>query len=106
MDKKDILNFIKNCVTQRKILWTYHVNMRLKERFISREDIISSVNSYEIIEEYPDDRYLPGYLVYAQKNTTIVHILFGVDLKNDFVVIITTYKPTTEKWDKELKKRL
>ena len=59
----DPLEFIRRCVTQRKILWTYHVNMRLKGRFISRHDLLTSSPDYEIIEEYPDDKYLPSYLV-------------------------------------------
>ena len=48
---KDPLSFIKRCVKLKKIKWTYHVNMRMKGRFISREDIINSLEQYEIIEE-------------------------------------------------------
>lgn len=103
---KDILNFIKDCIIKRRILWTYHINMRLKERFINREEILNSIDSYEIIEEYPDDKFLPSYLVYAKIKPTVVHILFGVDSENDFITIITAYKPTKEKWNNELKKRL
>ncbi len=53
------LEFIRQCVKQQRVLWTYHINMRLKERSISRKAIIESVISYEIIEEYPDDKYFP-----------------------------------------------
>ncbi len=48
------LEFIRKCVRERKIRWTYHVNMRLKDRFIPREFIIDFVDSYEIIEEFPE----------------------------------------------------
>lgn len=54
------LSFIKGCVETRKIRWTYHVNMRMKDRFISREFIVDSTENYEIIEEYPEDKYLPS----------------------------------------------
>ena len=47
------LEFIRRCITQRKIHWTYHVNMRLKGRFIPREAIVGSIENFEIIEEYP-----------------------------------------------------
>jgi hypothetical protein len=40
--------------------------MRLKGRFIPREAILASTESYEIIEEYPKDKYLPSCLVYAE----------------------------------------
>ena len=53
----DILEFIKSCIKRRKIYWTYHVNVRLKGRSISRELVLASVDSYEIIEEYPEDKY-------------------------------------------------
>jgi len=49
----DPLEFIKTRVKERKIKWTYHVNMRMKDRFISREFIINSADSFQVIEEYP-----------------------------------------------------
>jgi len=53
------LVFIKRCVTERKIYWTYHINMRLKRRYIPRHAIVASIEHYEIIEVYPDDKYFP-----------------------------------------------
>ena len=38
------------------MLWTYHVNLRLGERFIARETIIEAAESYEIIETYLADK--------------------------------------------------
>jgi len=45
------------------VFWTYHVNMRLDRRHISRDEILAAVDSYQLVEEYPDDKYLPSYLV-------------------------------------------
>ncbi len=39
--------------------------MRLQGRFISRQHILDAVDTYEVIESYPEDKYLPSYLVYA-----------------------------------------
>jgi hypothetical protein len=50
----DPLEFIQRCVAERKILWTYHVNMRLTGRFISRKAIVESCLCYEVIEQYPE----------------------------------------------------
>jgi hypothetical protein len=50
------LEFIKRCVRERKILWTYHVNMRLERRHITRNEILDAVDSYEIVEAYLDDK--------------------------------------------------
>ena len=102
---KEPLKFIKRCVVGGKLLWTYHVNMRMDNRHISRQTIIESVESYEIIEEYPDDKYLPSYLVYALHEKAVVHILFGVDVYNENVRIITAYHPAKEQWNGDLKRR-
>jgi hypothetical protein len=79
--------------------------MRLKGRFISREAILSSVDTYEIIEEYPKDKYLPSYLIFAEYKGQIFHIQIATDLDNERVIIVTTYKPTHDKWEKDFKTR-
>lgn len=105
MDNTEALEFIKLCVRQRRILWTYHSNMRMRNRFIPRSYIISSVNRYEIIEEYPEDKYLPSYLVYSVFGNRIIHILFAVDFINKYSIIVTAYEPTLEKWMPDYKTR-
>ena len=102
---KNPLEFIKSCISRRSILWTYHVNMRLKERFIPREAVLFSIDTYEIIESYPDDKYLPSFLMWAQYGKDIIHIHIATDFKNEMVRIITAYKPTLEKWAKGFKQR-
>jgi len=101
----EILEFIKSCIKRRKIHWTYHVNMRLKGRFISREAILDSVDSYEIIEEYPEDKYLPSYLIYAEYKGEVIHIQIATDIENDNIRIVTSYKPTLDKWESDFKTR-
>jgi len=46
----DALAFIRRCVGDRRVYWTYHVKMQLAERYFSRDDIFTAVDSYEIIE--------------------------------------------------------
>jgi len=99
------LGFIQQCVRERKIHWTFHVNMRLKGRFISREKIFESVSNFEIIEEYPKDKYLPSYLIYSHHHGFIFHVLFAVDVPGDNVRVITAYYPDTEEWEEDLKTR-
>ncbi len=99
------LTFIRDCVIHRRIHWTYHVNMRLKERAISRKSILDSSRDYEIIEEYPKDKYLPSYLVYSEYSGRRFHVLFAVDVVEKNVRIVTAYYPNPEEWDEGLKKR-
>ena len=101
----DIVNFVKFCIKSRRIRWTYHVNMRLKGRFIPRNAILSSVDKYEIIEDYQKDKYLPSFLVYTRYKDQIIHIQIAVDVENNLVTIVTAYKPSLDKWEEDFKTR-
>jgi hypothetical protein len=98
----DPLAFIQRCVRERKLFWTYHVNMRLERRHISRDDILHAVDSYEIVEAYPDDKYLPSYLVLAGAS---FHVLFAVDTGGDNVRVVTAYRPEENEWEPGFRKR-
>jgi len=79
--------------------------MRLKGRFIPREAILSTVDTYEIIEQYLEDKYLPSYLMYAEYKGQIIHAQIATDLEDDNVTIVTVYKPSPDKWEKDFKTR-
>jgi len=102
---KDILRFIKNCVKQGRILWTYHVNMRLNQRSITRENVLNAVENFELSEEYPNDKFLPSYLIYAKDKDLIFHFVAAFDEVNDYITIVTAYRPTIEKWENDFKTR-
>ncbi len=103
-DKK-ILEFIKSCIKSRRIIWTYHVNMRMKSRLILRNDILDSIDNYEIIERYPDDKYLPSYLIFLKSKDLPIHIQVAVDLDGDYVTVVTVYRPESGKWENDFKRR-
>jgi hypothetical protein len=79
--------------------------MRMKERFIPRHYIFDSVDCYEIIEAYPDDKYLPSYLVYSRFEGQVFHILFAVDHEGKNIRVITAYFPSLDDWNVDLKTR-
>lgn len=99
------LEFIQRCVREQKVLWTYHVNMRLRGRFIPRHTILESVDNYEIIENYPEDKYLPSYLVCSRYRGVTFHILFAVDVSGYNVRVVTAYYPNPKEWSEDLKTR-
>jgi len=101
----DPLTFIREKVRAAAIFWTYHVNMRLQDRFIARQRILKSVDTYEIIESYPADKYLPSYLVLARHGGEIFHVLFAVDVVGDNVRIVTAYRPNPDEWQPDLRTR-
>ena len=101
----DPVAFIRECLRGGRILWTYHVNMRLGQRFIARETIIAAAESYEIVEAYPEDKYFPSYLLLGRLNEEAFHALFGVDVDGQNVRVITAYYPSPEEWEEDLKTR-
>ncbi len=63
--------------------------MRLAGRFIPRELILIAVASYELVEAYPDDKYLPSYLILARHDADAFHVLFAADVQGDNVRVVT-----------------
>ena len=107
LDKSSVdpLSFIRRNVVSGNVFWTYHVNMRMKDRFISRRMIIETSDNFEIIENYSEDKYLPSYLIYSEYDNIKFHVLIAIDEKNDNVRIVTSYIPDVNLWDKDLKVR-
>jgi hypothetical protein len=101
----DPLAFIQRCVGARRLYWSYHVNMRMRERFIPRERILDAVATYEIIESYPRDKYLPSYLVRAAAGGRVFHVLFATDVVGDNVRVVTAYSPDPSEWTDDFRTR-
>ena len=99
------LGFIQRCVRERRLVWTYHVNIRLRGRFIPRAEILAAVDSYEIVEAYPEDKYLPSYLIRAVGERSLLHILFAVDTEGEHVRIVTAYRPNPDRWSDDARRR-
>ena len=70
----DPVRFIQDGIRRSHVLWTFHVNMRLAGRFIPRESILGAVEALELVEAYPDDKYLPSYLVLGQAGADAFHV--------------------------------
>jgi hypothetical protein len=79
--------------------------MRLAGRFVPRETILAAVASYELVEVYPDDKYLPSYLILARHDPDAFHVLFAADVQGDNVRAVTAYRPDPEEWQPDLKAR-
>ena len=101
----DPVRFIQDCIRRGRVLWTYHVNMRLAGRFIPRESILAAVEALELVETYPDDKYLPSYLVLGRAGADTLHVLVAVDVEGDNVRVVTAYRPDAGEWLDDLKTR-
>lgn len=66
---------------------------------------LGAVDFHEVIESYPDDKYLPSYLVLAHHSSDAFHILFAVDIDANHVRVVTAYRPDQDEWEGDLKTR-
>jgi hypothetical protein len=81
--------------------------MRLEKRAISAEMLLNAAPSFEIIEPYPDDKYLPSYLVRAEWKGAIFHAQIATDVEcdNDNVREVTMYVPNPAEWSEDFRIR-
>lgn len=101
----DPVGFIQDCIRRRRVFWTYHVNMRLAGRFITRESILGAFETLELVEAYPDDKYLPSYLLLGRAGPDAFHMLVAADVDGDNVRLVTAYRPDAGEWRDDLRTR-
>lgn len=101
----DPIPLIRFCVSQGKLFWTHHVEMRLEKRSINRDAIVRAIETCELVESYPDDKYLPSYLTRIAAEDEVLHVLFAVDVADANVRVVTAYRPDPAEWDAEFRKR-
>ena len=79
--------------------------MRIAGRHITRDDILQAIDTYDVIESYPDDKYLPSYLLIGSSAGSPFHALFAVDIDGNNVRIVTAYRPDLAEWEADLRTR-
>jgi hypothetical protein len=75
--------------------------MRLQERRLNSEALRKAVATFEIIEEYPGDKYLPSFLLRGEVPEFVFHALVATDLEGDNVRVVTMYLPDPAQWNEE-----
>ncbi len=73
--------------------------MRMQERRLDGEVLRKAVDTLEVIETYPHDKYLPSFLLRGEVSEFVFHVLVATDLEGDNVRVVTIYLPDFELWD-------
>jgi hypothetical protein len=76
--------------------------MHLAGRYLTRDEILTAVDTYEIVESSPSDKYLPSYLVLAASR---FHVQFATDVEGDNVRVVAAYLPDPDEWESDLMTR-
>ena len=102
---EDPAAFLRRCVAEGRVFWSYHARVRLKQRTVTQEMILESAGQYEIIESNPDDKYLPSYLVLSRHTGIQFHVLFAADIAGGNIRVVTAYLPDKTQWEDDLRTR-
>jgi hypothetical protein len=73
--------------------------MRLRQRNLTAQALCDSVAGLEIIEAYPDDKYLPSFLLQSKCDGLVFHALIATDVEGDNLRVVTMYVPDLKEWD-------
>jgi len=79
--------------------------MRLQQRGLDADALRKAISSLEIIEAYPDDKYLPSFLLRGETQGAVFHAQIATDVEGDNIRVVTMYTPDAEEWDEESRKR-
>ena len=95
---------LKSLNNINNIAVTEHARIRLIERGIVINDIISCIVSGEIIKQYEDDKPFPSCLILGTStHNTPIHIVVSTD--GEYIHLITAYYPDADKWESDFKTR-
>jgi hypothetical protein len=79
--------------------------MRLQQRGLDADALGNAISSLEIIEAYPDDKYLPSFLVRGETNGAVFHAQIATDVEGDNIRVVTMYTPDADEWDEGFRNR-
>lgn len=95
MDITDIIEAIR----AKRVRITDHADEEAEADQLSFDEIYFSVFNGEIIEDYPTDKPYPSCLIYGQTvGGYPVHSVWAYNEQNQWVVLITVYRPDPNRW--------
>jgi hypothetical protein len=94
---------ITDLIKSGEILISHHARVRMFERNVSTDDLITVISSGEIIEEYHDDEPCPSFLIMGFIEAVAYHTVIAVC--TDHIRFITVYIPEEDKWIEYRKRR-
>lgn len=87
---------IQNAIREGDVFFTDHAIRQMAKRDINDDEVVETILSGVIIEEYPADKYGPSCLVYGQtRKSRPLHIVCSLPPR---VRIITAYEPDPTEW--------
>lgn len=74
-------------------------------RRIARSALLAQADTCDIIEAYPNDKYMPSCLIAFGRGQDIYHAVVATDFRGGNIRIVTVYRPDPKRWDITMKQR-
>lgn len=95
MDIDDIVEAIR----ANRVRISDHADEEAEADRLSFDEIYFSVLHGEIIEDYPSDKPYPSCLIYGETfSGDPIHSVWAYNEQNQWVVLITVYRPDPDRW--------
>ena len=93
------LEDLKYSIVTNNLRVTLHADEELEKDNLTLRDILMSIESFEIIEDYPLSKPLPSCLILSFTiNNEPVHTVWAYNNTTKRVILITVYRPDPVKW--------
>ena len=90
---------ILNAIQSGQIRITDHADEEAQSDRLSYDEILSSVLTGAIIEDYPDDKPYPSCLVAGNTfKGEHVHSVWAYNKETKWAVLVTVYRPDPARW--------
>lgn len=102
---QNMIEEIRKAFNKNRYEYSLHAVDQSILRHITRQEILETVESGKIIEDYPSDKFGPSCLIFGK--TTLgrpLHIQCSYPSR-PLIKIITVYEPDPEEWHDFIKRR-
>ena len=86
-------------IKTKKIRITDHADEEAYSDRLSFKEILASISTGEIIEQYPDDKPYPSCLIFSKNfRDEPIHSVWAYNQNTQSSVLITVYRPDPKQW--------
>jgi len=97
-----VLADIQKCFIEDRVLYTAHARREMRGEeygLIVEEEVYQAVVHGEIIEKYEDDQPYPSVLLFGRTlEGKPIHTVCAYSKEDDWVIVVTVYRPDPERW--------
>ena len=97
------INQFKALAVPASMIITQHSRIRFAERGITIQDVCRTIQTGNIIEQYPNDFPFPSCLILGRSGGKLIHVCASI--QNGMIYVITAYIPDPAKWEADLATR-